>query len=67
MTIIQAEAKAMQLRHPEHDVTTMAAIVGHWFEGGRWVGFKLRFAGESSVRHLTFSEIRDLQTEEDLT
>ena len=67
MTIIQAEAKAMQLRHPENGTTTMAAIVSHWFVGGRWVGFKLRFAGESSVRHLTFSEIRDLQTEEDLT
>lgn len=62
MSTIQAKVnKAMQLRHPEHDVVVAAAIVSYWFENGRWVGFKLSFAGESAVRHLTFNEIRELQ------
>lgn len=54
-----------QLRHPEHDdVTATAAIVNYWFEAGRWIGFRLRFAGESGDRCLTFGEIRQLRVDE---
>lgn len=60
MAVIQAEIKALQLRHPELDITTMAEIRGPFMERGRYTGHRLRFRGEHHDRCLRFAEIRAL-------
>jgi hypothetical protein len=64
--IIPTQPKAYILDHPEYGITTPAEIVGKWRDGnGRFVGYRLRFRGEDSARHLTFADIRRLQGAEE--
>lgn len=60
-TVIKTELKALHLNHPENGLSCSATVVGNWFENGRFTGYKLQFQGEDRIRHLYFSEIRQLQ------
>ncbi len=60
---IKTEPKALHLNHPTIGAPAMAAIVSHWYQNGRFVGYEVQFSGEDNTRHLRFAEIRELQGE----
>lgn len=63
--LIKTKIKALHLRHPENGLPCEAEVIEDWFENGRFSGYQLRFSGESQTRHLRFSEIRQLQEDEE--